>query len=95
MFEGPFQIRKRCPHCDVLLQPYCGDELGVIAVGYVLTLIPALLGLFAAYHYTDWSAYQLLALFVMISGAVLVGFFRNMKGVWVAFVYLMTGFRGP
>lgn len=93
MFESFFGIRKRCPHCNVKLQPHSGDELGVIAVGYFLTLIPALIGLVAAYSYTDWSAYQLLFFFFFLTTVILVGFYRNMKGLWVAFVFLLTGFK--
>lgn len=93
MFESFFQIRKRCPKCQVLLQPYQGDELGVIGVGYFLTLIPSLLGTMAAYAWTDWSPTQLLIFFFFLMTAILVGFYRNMKGIWVAFVFLMTGFK--
>lgn len=93
MFESFFGIRKRCPECKVKLQPHSGDELGVIAVGYFLTLIPALLGLVAAYSYTDWTPHQLLFFFLFLTTAILVGFYRNMKGIWVAFVFLLTGFK--
>lgn len=91
MFESFFGIRKRCPHCNVKLQPHSGDELGVIAVGYFLTLIPAMIGLILAYAFTDWTAYQLLFLFFFLTTAILIGFYRNMKGIWIAFVFLLTG----
>lgn len=93
MFESFFGIRKRCPVCNVKLQPHSGDELGVIAVGYFLTLIPALLGLVAAYSYTDWTAQQLLLFFFFLCTAILIGLYRNMKGLWVSLVFLMTGFK--
>lgn len=93
MFEGFFAIRKRCPVCNVKLQPHSGDELGVIAVGYFLTLIPALLALVAAYAYTDWTAYQLMFFFFFLCTAILIGLYRNMKGIWVAFVFLLTGLK--
>ena len=91
MFESFFGIRKRCPHCNVKLQPHAGDELGVIAVGYFLTMIPAMIGLILAYSFTDWTAYQLLFLFFFLTTVILVGFYRNMKGIWIAFVFLLTG----
>ncbi len=93
MFEGFFTIRKRCPVCNIKLQPHSGDELGVIAVGYFMTLIPALLGLCLAYAYTDWTPYQLLFFFFFLTTVILVGLYRNMKGLWVALVFLMTGLK--
>ncbi len=93
MFESFFKIRKRCPHCNCKLQPYEGDDLGVIAVGYFLTLFPAMVGLLLAYKFTDWTAYQLLFLFFFLTTAILVGLYRNMKGIWVAFVFILTGFK--
>lgn len=93
MFESFFGIRKRCPECNCKLQPYEGDELGVIAVGYFLTAIPAVVALVLAYTYTDWSTAQLLFFFWAVMTAILVGLYRNMKGIWIGFVYILTGFR--
>lgn len=93
MFESFFTIRKRCPACKVKFQPYKGDELGVIAVGYFLTVIPSLIGTAWAYSQFDWSAQQLLGFFFFLMTAILIGFYRNMKGIWVAFVFLLTGLR--
>lgn len=93
MFDGFFAIKKRCPHCNVKFQPYQGDELGVIAVGYFLTLAPTLPTLVFLHLNTDMTAYQLLATFLIMMTAILIGFYRNMKGIWVAFVFLLTGLR--
>lgn len=93
MFESYFQVRKQCPECKVVLQPYQGDELGVIALGYFLTLTPSLIGLVWAHFYTDWSPGQLLLFFWLLMTIILVGFYRNIKGMWIAFVYLLTGLR--
>lgn len=93
MFESFFGIRKRCPACNVKLQPYPGDDLGVVAVGYFLTTIPALGGAVAAYFYTDWTPYQLLFFYFFLVSTILIGTYRNMKGIWVAFVFLLTGFK--
>lgn len=93
MFESFFGIRKRCPCCKVKFQPYQGDELGVIAVGYFLTVAPSLIGTAAVYSVTDWSYGQLLAFFMGLMTAILITFYRNMKGIWVAFVFLLTGLR--
>lgn len=93
MFESFFVIRKRCPACRVKFQPYKGDELGVIAVGYFLTVIPSLLGVAAAYSLFDWTGGQLLGFFFFLMTAILIGLYRNMKGIWVAFVFLLTGLR--
>ena len=93
MFESFFKVRKQCPECKVVLQPYPGDELGVIALGYFMTLAPAMLGLVLAYTFLNWSGYQLLAFFWLLMTAILIGFYRNIKGIWIAFVYLLTGLR--
>lgn len=93
MFESFFGIRKRCPECKVKLQPNAGDELGVIAVGYFLTAVPALIGLVLAYSFTDWSAQQLLFFFLALMTTILVGFYRNMKGIWIGFAYILTGLK--
>lgn len=93
MFESFFKIRKRCPSCNVKFQPHAGDELGVIAVGYFATTIPALIGLVLAYAYTDWTPYQLLFFFFFLTTAILIGLYKNMKGLWVGFVFLLTGLK--
>lgn len=94
MFRSHFQIHRECPECGVVLQPYAGDSLGVYAVCYFLTVVATVLVMAAAYflfHLT--SPYAYLALFSVTSGAILFGFFPNMKGIWIAFVYLLTGLR--
>jgi uncharacterized protein (DUF983 family) len=93
MFESFFKIRKRCPECNCKLQPYSGDDLGVIAVGYFLTLIPGLIGLLLAWSYTSWTPYQLLFFFFFLITVILIGLYRNMKGIWVALVFILTGFK--
>ena len=93
MFDGFFSVRKQCPECKVVLQPYPGDELGVIALGYFMTVFPSLVGLVWAYFYTDWTPHQLLGFFFLLMTFILVGFYRNIKGIWIAFVYLLTGLR--
>lgn len=94
MFRSHFQIHKECPECGVVLQPYAGDSLGVYAVAYFGTVIITVLVMLAAYflfHVT--SPYTYLGLFAVTSGTVLFGLFPNMKGLWVGFVYILTGLR--
>lgn len=93
MFESHFKVRKRCPECKIVFQPYPGDELGVIALGYFITLTPALFGLIFVYLYTDWSAGQMLFFFWSIMTVTLISMYKTIKGIWIAFVYLMTGLR--
>ena len=93
MFESYFKVHKRCPECKVVLQPHAGDELGVIALGYFMTLAPSMVGLVLAYFYTDWSPLQLLLFFFFLMTAILIGFYRNIKGIWIGFVFLLTGLR--
>ena len=93
MFESYFKVHKRCPECKVILQPHAGDELGVIALGYFMTLAPSMIGLVLAYFYTDWSPLQLLFFFFFLMTSILIGFYRNIKGIWIGFVFLLTGLR--
>lgn len=93
MFDGFFKVRKQCPECKVVLEPYPGNELGVIALGYFMTVAPALLVLVWAYFNLALSPYQLLGLVFAVSTLIMVGFYRNIKGIWIAFVFLLTGLR--
>lgn len=93
MFESFFQVRKRCSHCQVILQPYSGDEIGVIVLGHVLLVIPVLLGALIAHLYTDWSMGQQMTFIFLLMTAFLLTFYRNIKGIWISFVYLLTGLR--
>lgn len=93
LFETFFYIRKTCPNCGVTFQPYAGDSLGVLAICYVLAVVPGIVLAVLVGYYLKWSPYAVLATFVSVSGGVLFGCYRNMKGLWVALVYLMTGLR--
>lgn len=77
----------------MVLQPYPGDELGVIALGYFVTLGPSLVALVWAYFNTSLTPIQLLLLFWFLMTAILFGFYRNIKGIWIGFIYLLTGLR--
>ena len=94
MFQSHFQIRKECPHCGVTLQPYAGDSLGVYAVCYFLTVIATVFvlgAMFLLFHPT--SPWTYLTVFSLTSAAILFGGFPYMKGIWIGFVYLLTGLR--
>ena len=94
MFRSHFHIHKQCPQCGVVLQPYAGDSLGVYAVCYFITIVLTVLVLAAAYWlFHPTSPYAYLAIFSVTSGAILFGLFPNMKGIWIGFVYLLTGLR--
>ena len=95
MYESYYGIRKTCPSCGVVLQPYEGDSLGVYAVSYFLALVPAVLVCIFCFFQLHMSAYGVLAVFAGVSGAVLFGLFPQMKGIWIACVYLMTGLKPP
>lgn len=93
MFSSPFKIHKRCPNCRTQFQPYEGDSLGVYAVCYFVSVVPAMLAFVLAFKYTDLGYMGLLAVFTVVTGVILFGFFRNMKGLWVALLYMMTGLK--
>lgn len=93
MFASYYYINKKCPNCQVVFQPYAGDALGVYAVAYFLSVIPALIAFILAFKYTAMGGYGLVLVFSGVSAAVLFGLFPNMKGLWVALVYLATGLK--
>lgn len=93
MFRSFLHVHQHCPHCNVKLQPYAGDSLGVYVVCYVGAVLPAILLAFVVGFFGKAGPYAVLATFAGVSSLVLFGFYRNMKGLWIALVYLMTGLR--
>lgn len=93
MFLTFFEIHRNCPNCEICFQPYPGDSLGVVAVGYFFTLVPTLSIVILAFSCTALSYEGLFALYMFLTTILLLGFYPRMKGVWVAFVYLLTGLR--
>jgi uncharacterized protein (DUF983 family) len=93
LFETFLQVRKTCSHCGVTFQPYAGDSLGVYAVCYGLSVVPGILAAILAGVYFQVGPYGVLATFSGVAGGILFGLYRNMKGLWIALVYLMTGLR--
>lgn len=93
MFASHFSIHQRCPVCNVRFQPYEGDVLGVYATCYFLTVIPAALLCVALYVFSSPPLWMLVAVFGAVSSVILLAFYPAMKGIWIAFVYLLTGLR--
>ena len=93
MFKSYFAINKQCPECQVVFQPYAGDSLGVYAVCYFLTLVPSIVAAVLACSLLKFSIYQGFLLFSALSTVILIGFYPNMKGLWIGLVYLATGLR--
>ena len=94
MFRTHFQIRPRCPSCNLTLQPDAYDNLGVYAFCYSFTMVTTLVILACLYFLLGpISPYTDLGIFELTAGFILVGFFPNMKGLWVGFHFLRTGSR--
>ena len=93
MFRSYYTIHEKCPECGVTFQPYEGDILGVIAVGYFLTVIPTFSFFSFAYLKLGWTIETIFYLYFLSTAALLFAFYPSMKGIWVAFVYLLTGLR--
>jgi uncharacterized protein (DUF983 family) len=93
LYETFLQVRKTCPGCGVTFQPYAGDSLGVYAICYGLSVAPAIAAAILVGFYLNSNPYVVLATFALVSGSILFGLFRNMKGLWIALVFLMTGLR--
>ncbi|MBT9581962.1 DUF983 domain-containing protein [bacterium] len=93
LYETFLRVRKTCPACGVTFQPYAGDSLGVYAICYGLSVVPAIAAAILVGFYLNSNPYVVLATFAGVSGSILFGLFRNMKGLWIALVFLMTGLR--
>lgn len=93
LYETFLQVRKTCLGCGVTFQPYAGDSLGVYAICYGLSVVPAIAAAILVGFYLNSNPYVVLATFAVVSGSILFGLFRNMKGLWIALVFLMTGLR--
>lgn len=93
LYRGWVNIKEQCPHCQITLQPYAGDALGVYAVAYFLTLAPALAVMILAFLYLRLSYMQMVGLFGVVDGVLLFGLFPNFKTMWISMVYLGTGLR--
>ena len=93
IFESFFAARKTCPNCGVTFQPYFGDSAGVMGLGYLVFLPPGVLAAFLVGYYLKWGPVAVFFTFALSSTALLLVFYRNMKSVWIAITYLMTGLR--
>lgn len=93
MFRTWFETHPKCPRCRVQFQPYEGDFLGTMAVTYGLTVFLGLALFGLAFKLTDWTMYQHLIAYSTFCVVWYFAFYRQMKGLWVALLYLMTGLR--
>lgn len=93
MFRTWFETHRRCPNCGVPFQPYEGDFLGTMAVTYGITVGLALLLFALLYRLTDLTLYQHIQVYSAFCIAWYFGMYRQMKGIWVGILYVMTGLK--
>lgn len=93
VFQSFFVAHKECPSCGVTLQPYFGDSAGVMGLGYLMFLPPSVILAIMAGYYLKWGPVAVFFTFAFSSTGLLLAFYRNMKSMWIAIVYLMTGLR--
>lgn len=93
MFRTWFETHPRCPGCSVPFQPYEGDFLGTMAVTYGITVGLALLLFAALYKFTDLTLYQHLLVYSAFCLVWYFALYRQMKGIWVGILYVMTGLK--
>ncbi|MHB2017460.1 MAG: DUF983 domain-containing protein [Candidatus Xenobia bacterium] len=84
---------ENCPGCGVTFQPYEGDFLGALAIGYTITATAALVGFLVLSHFVQLSAVVNIALWGAFALVFYIVLYPNLKGIWVALLYLMTGLR--
>lgn len=93
IFRSWFETWPRCRGCGVAFQPHEGDFLGTMAVTYGITVGLALALLAWTWARTDWTLGQHLGAYSAFCVVWYLGFYRNMKGLWIGLLYLMTGPR--
>ncbi|HEY4002957.1 MAG TPA: DUF983 domain-containing protein [Candidatus Xenobia bacterium] len=93
IFRSPLIINERCSECGVRFQPYEGDWLGAMAICYVITAVATLVGYLAVGRLLQVSDTVQIVGWSLFALAFYLGFYRNMKGLWIGILYLMTGLK--
>ncbi len=83
----------QCPVCGANFEPGEGDFLGSMFMAYTGTVVVVGTAILLLGLLTDISLTDLLTYGIVASAVFLVLTYRNMRGVWIGIVYMMTGFR--
>ncbi|MFO7171608.1 MAG: DUF983 domain-containing protein [Bacillota bacterium] len=94
IFRTRWEMHPRCPACGLGFERAEGDFLGAIVVAYGVTSVLIAAGAYALAALTDLPGDLQVAIWAAVGTLFLFLFYRNMKGIWIGILYLMTGRSG-
>jgi len=95
IYAAKNQMNHACPECGAAFERNLeGDFIGAILTAYAFVSAFAILFLIALNRFTDIDVMVQIALAAFLSLALLLVFYRNMRGVWVAILVALTKWLG-
>lgn len=91
IYRSRSQMHARCPHCGVVFERDEGEFVGGIMLGYSITGVLIVAGVFLAELVADLSVETHLVIWAAFGIAVPLVFYRNMKGIWLGLIHAMVG----
>ncbi len=93
IFSTLTRMQPTCSECGVTFQPYEGDFLGAVAIAYTITAVAGLVGYLLLRPWVHWTSAAEIVFWGAFCTVFYIGFYPNMKGIWVGILYLMTGLK--
>jgi len=92
IFRTWFQLKERCPACDLRFEQEEGGYLGAITINYAFAVIVwlAMLAVVMVFTVPDVPVVPLLIASVIVLVAVPLWFFPRSKGLWAAIEFLVA-----
>ncbi|MCH2082645.1 MAG: DUF983 domain-containing protein [Saprospiraceae bacterium] len=86
-FQQPFEMRERCPHCNLDFFPQPGYYYGAMFISYIFTGFFCL-GFIMFFHWVlDWSMGASFGLLISICAIFFVFVFRLARSIWININY--------
>lgn len=85
-FTRPFEMNKKCPHCDLDLEPEPGFYFGAMFISYIISGWFCIFFILFFHWVLDWSLNASFALLLGLLAIIFVWFFRFSRSVWLHIV---------
>lgn len=82
-FQKPFDMHKRCPHCNENYMPEPGFYYGAMFLSYIFSAVFSLAFVFFFHWVLGWSTGASFAFLVFVLGIFFVWFFRFSRALWI------------
>lgn len=82
-FVKPFDMLKKCPHCQLDYEPEPGYFYGAMFISYIWTAWVCLLGIMLFHWYLGWSLPRSFAVLGLITAVNFVYIFRISRAMWL------------